>query len=128
LNFGWWGEGIYNAERYVSDSGGPNATVFVMTMPEDATYTLYGLQPKFEQIAITNSSIHEYAQKLLSTDTYGSGDYYWDLSNHSWKPDYIITNFNVEEYFNITVNPARFKEVYTSNVQGTPMVTVYEVL
>ena len=69
-----------------------------------------------------------YAQNVLQLNDLNSTDYYWNSNNKTWKPDYIITNFYAEEYYNMTVNPARFKEVYSSNVQGVPLAKVYKVL
>ena len=127
-NFGWWGEGIYDAEKYVSNVGGSNTTTFVFTMPDDATHLVYDLGPRFIQSNITNSQALCYIQNMVQLNDLNSTGIYWNSDDHAWKPDYVITNFYAEEYDNLTVNPARFKEVYASNVQGAPLVRVYKVL
>lgn len=128
LVFGWWGEGIYNAEHYVGQVGNKSTTAFVMTMPQDATYQLYGLQPSFIQVAVTNQSSWDYMMKLLHPDAPGSQSAMWRKTDPSFKPDYLITNFNAEEYYNVSVDETHFKLVYTSNVQGVPIAKAYKVL
>ncbi len=128
LVFGWWGEGIYNAEQYVDSAGNKSTTAFVMTMPQDATYQLYGFQPTFIQVSVTNQSSREYMMKLLHPDAPGSQNASWRKTDPSFKPDYLITNFNAEEYYNVSVDEKHFKLVYTSNVQGVPIAKVYKVL
>jgi hypothetical protein len=128
LNFGWWGEGIYGAEKYVSDHGGSSAMAFILTMPADTTYRVYGLDSHYVQVATTNSTALAYAKKMLQPGTRESDEYYWNVNNHTWKPDYLITNDYVEKYYNVTVDPACFREVYSVDVQGAPLAKVYKVL
>lgn len=128
FNFGWWGEGIYGAEKYISDVGGSNTTSLVITMPDDPTNRIYDLGPKYLQSNLSDSKVLSYVQNVLQLNDLNSTDYHWNSNNNTWKTDYIITNFYAEEYYNITVNHARFKEVYSSNVQGVPLVKVYKVL
>ncbi len=128
LVFGWWGEGIYKAEQYVDSVGNKSTTAFVMTMPQDATYQLYGLQPAFIQVSVTNQSSREYMMKLLRPDEPGAQSSSWRKTDPSFKPDYLITNYNAEEYYNVSVDEKYFKLVYTSNVQGVPIAKVYKVL
>jgi 4-amino-4-deoxy-L-arabinose transferase-like glycosyltransferase len=128
LNFGWWGEGIYGAEKYVSDIGGSNATAVVVTIPSDPTYRMFDLKPQYIQVGTANSTALAYTKKMLQPSTRESDNYYWNTNNHTMKPDYVITNYNAEEYYNVTVDPAYFKEVYSVNLQGASLAKVYKVL
>ena len=81
LVFGWWGKAC-TMRNNKGQCRNKNTTAFVMTMPEDATYQLYGFHPNFIQVSVTNQSSREYMMKLLHPDEPGSQNVSWRKPIH----------------------------------------------
>ncbi len=120
FNFGWWGEGLTEAIRYIEANAPAGSTVFTQTMPNNPynTFMLYG-----------NGMVYCYYDNDKAVRYYSQNATFDNSINNStdlMNSDYVIVNYYYEEYARKTIDISRFQPVYIVKVGGAPIVTVYK--
>ncbi len=121
FKFSWWGEGIKESMDWVNDNAPSGSTILMMTYPEDQANTMYftdGMRYIYPWLSKGGAN-KEYNFTREPPLTFNG-------ESRQFSPDYVIINPAVTELLNITFNDSSYSVVYTSKIQGAPLVTVYK--
>lgn len=123
FKFSWWGEGIKECMDWVGENSPQNATVMMLTLPEDPANTFFFQQGRnyiYPWLSTSNTYNKEYRFSEEPYQLNQSGTFVPVV------PDYVIINQKMMEDFNDTFNDPEYSVVYTATVQGAPLVQVYK--
>jgi len=122
FKFGWWGEGIKECMDWVGETSAPDATVLLLTFPQEpannAFYT-HGRQYYFASYndSFTKNQVYRFTQQPYMLNTSGEV--------REVVPDYVIINQKMREDNNVTIDDPGYRLVYQATVQGAPLAQVY---
>jgi len=124
FEIGWWGEGIKECMGWVGETAPSDATVIMLTLPEDTANTRTYIGDQFY--------IYPWLSDINGTDkvyTFSREPFMMPLDNGKMRPvepDYIIYNQKMRDDFNVTISDPGYTLVYQATVQGAPLAQVYK--
>lgn len=122
FEFSWWGEGIKAAMDYVEDTAAPGSTVLMLTNPDDPL-NFFSLERgmRYYYPLVVHRGLRDVRLNFsepMAAMSYGE--------IKGIIPHYVIMNYPIELYQNITIVDANYRVVHEVQVQGAPLVKVYK--
>lgn len=120
----WWGEGIKECMDWVGDTAPSDASVMMLTLPEDTANTRPFIQDQFyiyPWLSAINGTdkVYTFSQEPLMMPR--DDGKMWPVV-----PDYIIYNQKMRDDFNVTLADPGYTLVYQATAQGAWLAQVYK--
>jgi 4-amino-4-deoxy-L-arabinose transferase-like glycosyltransferase len=122
FEIGYWGEGTKACVDYVESNAAPGSTVLMATIPSDLDhFDFYASKMTYFTFKSDGVRVFNFSENSMYTM-----DNTTESLSYAWNADYLIVNNQFLTYGGGLMNTTEYIPIYSANVQGARLCTVYK--